>query len=119
MLYFDDFIPQSLPELRVTQDDLPRPVTSDHEIFRTTLLQQQIHEVSYGGGGASGNPPTHWGPEPSPKAAPWTVGARASGASVSKLKAVGLCHGSQLLAASSQCTSFASGTSISMFVEAN
>lgn len=59
-------------------------------------------------------------PRPLPRQPrPPKVGATLSCASVSKLKAVGPWHGSPLLAGSSHCTSFASGTSISMFVEAN
>lgn len=57
-------------------------------------------------------------PHLSPKATIQKARATLNCASVSKLKALGL-RGSQLRAGLSHCTSFASGTSISMFVEAN
>lgn len=50
-------------------------------------------------------------------APPQEEAAMLSCASAGELRAVGL--NSQLLAGFSHCTSFASGTSISMFVEAN
>lgn len=58
-------------------------------------------------------------PRLSPKATLQKAGATLNCASVSKLKALGLCLGSQLQAGLSHRTSFASGTSISVFVEAN